>query len=113
MQNTTIEVRIEGSTGTLYAASFSRVGSNLKTSCTCPAGDKGIHCKHRLALFAGDLAQVRGDTRSDLAQQIAAMLDGTEVETALRAFATAESEARTAADILKRAKKKLDRVMHQ
>lgn len=113
MQNTTIEVRIEGSTGTPYAVSFSREGSNLKTSCTCPAGDKGIHCKHRLALFAGDLARVRGDTRSDLAQQIAAMLHGTEVETTLRALVAAESEARTAAENLKRAKKNLDRVMHQ
>ena len=109
----TVEVRIEGSSGTPYAVSFSRDGNILTTSCTCPAGDKRTHCKHRLALFAGDLTQVRGNMQADLAQQIATILAGTGVEAALQALAAADAEARAAADRLKRAKRALDRAMHQ
>ncbi len=113
MQNATLEVRIEGSTGTPYSVSFARHLNNLKTSCTCQAGVKSIHCKHRLALFAGDLTQVRGDMQPSLAQKIAVMLDGTDVETALKALLAAEVEAGRATNNLKQAKKNLDRVMHK
>jgi uncharacterized Zn finger protein len=108
-----LDVQIEGSTGTPYAVSLSREGDRLTTSCTCPAGDKGIHCKHRLALFAGDLTRVCGDTKTNLAQEIATILAGTGVEAALRALNAAEVDAKVAADRLRQAKKALDRAMHQ
>ena len=113
MKSVAIEVQIEGSTGTRYVASFIRVGDSLKTSCTCQAGERQMHCKHRLSLIDGDITKVRGNVPPDLAQQIAAMVNGTEVDAALLALASAEVEAKTASEKLRRAKKTLDRVMHQ
>lgn len=113
MKSVMIKIQIEGSTGTPYVALFTRDGDSLKTSCTCQAGERQMHCKHRLSLIEGDITQVRGDAPTDLAQQIAAMVKGTDVEVALLALAAAETEAKTATEKLKRAKKILDRVMHQ
>ena len=113
MHTNTIEVRIEGSTGTPYVATFSREGDSLRTACSCPAGEKRIHCKHRLALFSGNLSAVRGIMRSGLAEQLSAMVRGTQVEVALQELEVAEVEAKTAAERVKRAKKILDRLMHK
>ena len=112
MKSVVIQIQIEGSTGTPYVASFTRDGNSLKTSCTCQAGERQIHCKHRLSLIEGDTTQVRGNAPPNLAQQIAAMVKGTDVEEAVLALAAAGAEAKTATEKLKRAKKILDRVMH-
>jgi SWIM zinc finger len=108
-----IEVSIEGSTGAPYVATFSREGDFLQTACSCPAGEKRIHCKHRLALFAGDLSAVRGAVSPRLAEQLSAMVRGTQVEAALQELEAAEVEAKAAAERVKRAKRFLDRVMHK
>lgn len=113
MQNATLEVRIEGSTGIPYDVSFVRNLNNLKISCSCAAGKNMIHCKHRLALFAGDITQVLGEVQLDLAQKIEVILGGTDVETALKALLEAEFDAKQANKLVKLAKKNLDRVMHQ
>ena len=113
MHTDTIEVSIEGSTGAPYFASFSREGDSLKTACNCPAGEKRIHCKHRLALFAGDLSAVRGAVSPRLVEQLSAMVRGTQVEAALQELEAAEVEAKAAAERVKRAKRFLDRVMHK
>jgi uncharacterized Zn finger protein len=107
-----ITVNIEGSSGTPYIVSIIREEDSLKTSCTCPAGEMRTHCKHRIELFAGNLASVRGTTEPNLAQEISIMLKGTAVESALQAVEAAEIEAKAAKDKVKRAKRALDRVMH-
>jgi hypothetical protein len=112
MRSDSIEVQIEGSTGTLYVATFFRAGDSLATACSCPAGEKRTHCKHRLALFAGDISAVRGAVPPDLAEQLAAIVRGTQVEVALQALEAAETHAKSAAERLKQAKKFLDRAMH-
>lgn len=108
-----IEVRIEGSTGTPYVATFIREGDFLQTTCSCQAGQKKTHCKHRLALFAGDLSSVRGAFSPLLAKQLSAMVKGTPVEAALQELDAAEVEAKAAAERVKRAKKFLNRVMYK
>jgi uncharacterized Zn finger protein len=113
MYTNSIEVCIKGSTGTPYVATFTREGNSLKTTCSCPAGEKRTHCKHRLALFAGDVTAVSGDIQSGLITQLSVMVRGTEVEFALQAVAAAETEAKAAVDRVKHAKKYLDRVMHK
>ena len=63
-----LELLIESSSsGEHYAVTFTREGTNLRTSCTCPAGQKGIHCKHRLSLLAGDLSSIVGEVPADMA----------------------------------------------
>lgn len=113
MQNTQLMVQVEGSTGTLYEVVLIRHENGLSATCTCPAGEKRIHCKHRLNLFAGDVSHVRGDTLPSLTSAIASILRGTDVEDALRAMIAAEAEAKALADKLKKLKKNLDRVMYK
>jgi hypothetical protein len=108
----TVQVHIDGSTGTPYIATFTRDGDSLQTACSCPAGEKRTHCKHRLALFSGDFAAVRGTIPPGLAEQLSAMVRGTEVEKALQELEAAQAEAIAATERLKRAKKFLDRAMH-
>ena len=112
MHTDAIEVRVEGSTGTPYVATFSLEGGSLKTACSCPAGEKKMHCKHRLALLAGNLSAVLGVMPSGLAEQLSTMVRGTQLEVALQELEVAEAEAKVAAERVKRAKKVLDRVMH-
>ena len=70
-----LELLIESSSsGEHYAVTFTREGTNLRTSCTCPAGQKGIHCKHRLSLLAGDLSSIVGEVPADIGAQLAALL---------------------------------------
>lgn len=106
-----LELQIEGSTGTVYRVYFLREGSVLKTSCSCPAGERRTHCKHRLLLFAGDDSRVRGDRPSALKQIISAMLQGTDVQSALNSLTQAKVEVSAAEARLKSAKRILDRAM--
>ena len=112
MSITTVQVHVEGSTGTPYVVKFSREGDSLKTVCSCPAGEKRTHCKHRIALLSGDLTAVRGAIPLGLAEQLSALARGTEVDLALQALEAAEAEVKVATERLKRAKKFLDRAMH-
>jgi hypothetical protein len=107
-----LELQVEGSSGDHYAVTFIREGNNLHTSCTCQAGQKGIHCKHRLSLLAGDISRVVGTPPSDIGSKIAALLTGSDVAQALENLHVAEATAATAQAELKRVKKALDRVMH-
>jgi len=113
MYSDTLEVEITGSSGTPYVVILIRDGSMFKTACSCPAGEKKTHCKHRLALFSGDLTAVRGDIPPRLAERLSMMVKGTKVESALLELETAENASKSASDRLKRAKKQLDRVMHE
>lgn len=108
-----LELTVEGSSGNRYLVNFARDGHKLRTSCTCPAGEKGIHCKHRLSLLAGDTAGVIGTLPDDFSKQITVLLAGSDLEQALMKLRTAEGVIATAQAELKQAKKMLDRVMHQ
>ena len=112
MDSTLIQLKIEGSTGNSYTVSFSRDGNTVKTSCTCAAGEMKTHCKHRLAIFSGDLTMVQGVVQEDLMSRIAAMIKATELEEALNAFKEADIELSQAKKKLQLVKKKLDRIMH-
>ena len=108
-----LELLIESSrTGEHYAVTFTREGTNLRTSCTCPAGQKGIHCKHRLSLLAGDLSSIVGEVPADIGAQLAALLPGSDVERVLEQLRVAEAGVTAAQAEVKRVKKALDRVMH-
>ena len=106
------EVRILGSTGTTYIATFTRTDDALHTTCTCQAGMKRTHCKHRLQLLSGDLSSVV-DATDGLTEKLSELLQGTQVQFAIEALQAAELEAQAAESRVKQAKKLLDRVMHR
>ena len=113
MHSDKLEVQITGSSGNPYVVTFIRDEDGFITACTCPAGEKRTHCKHRLSLFSGDLTAVRGDIPPHLSERLSIMVKGTKVESALLELGTAEAESTAATDRVKRAKKQLDRVMHE
>lgn len=98
------------STGEIYTITVERRGNNLTCACTCPAGSKGTHCKHRIGVLAGDRAAVSGGDVDRLGE-VAAMLAGTDVERALEALIAAEARKSDADRELKAAKKALARTM--
>jgi uncharacterized Zn finger protein len=108
-----LEVQVEGSTGNHYVTTFIRTGNSLRALCTCAAGEMSSHCKHRVALLSGDLSKARGELPLDLAEQLTALLQGTEVERILKVLAEAQAAVVAAQNEVKRHRKALDRVMHQ
>jgi hypothetical protein len=108
-----LNIEVEGSAGDRYQIELHRKGDELKTSCSCQAGRKNVHCKHRLALLAGDFSRVRDAPPVNLDQAVTAMLQGTPLQATLKALASAEQEASRAKNELNRVKKSLDRVMHE
>jgi uncharacterized Zn finger protein len=112
MSNDAFEVQVAGSSGTPYAVSFVKDGDSFNAFCSCPAGEKKIHCKHRLSLLSGDLTAVIGGVPSDLVERLTDLVKGTKLESALLELESAEADFRSSSDRVKRAKKYLDRVMH-
>jgi len=74
-----------------YVVTFVRVGDDLKTTCTCPAGEKGTYCKHRLALLRGDYSAVVSKNFDELTC-IPQILANTDVAAALESLSQAEEE---------------------
>lgn len=107
-----LEFLVEGSTGDHYTVTFNRDGTNLHTSCSCQAGQKSVHCKHRLSLLAGDISNVVSPVPEDIKAQLATILSGSDVAQALENLHIAEAAVTAAQAEVKRVKKALDRVMH-
>ena len=44
---------VQGSSAEPYEVTFVQAGKELSASCTCQAGQNGLHCKHRLNILEG------------------------------------------------------------
>jgi hypothetical protein len=77
-----LEFQVQGSAPLPYTVSFERVGDDLKTTCTCPAGQKGMYCKHRLSIIRGEFGTVVSANKDDLTL-IPQLLKGSDVAAAL------------------------------
>lgn len=101
---------ISSSTGEVYFIELSRDGDNLTCTCSCPAGQNGTHCKHRLGVLRGDASTVSaGDT--DKMHLISDMLAGTDVAVALDRMHGLEAQKVEIDRQLKAAKKALARTL--
>lgn len=99
---------VSSSTGEVYDIAVSRDGDDLRCTCTCAAGQNGMHCKHRLAILSGDGSVLRAGDRGRL-DVIPAMLAGTDVEAALVRLGELERQKDEIDRQLKAAKKALAR----
>jgi len=70
---------VRGSTGNIYEITARRGPERLRVSCTCQAGQNRIWCKHRAALFDGDVSNLLSDNISDV-KKLAEWANGVEVE---------------------------------
>lgn len=102
--------RVQGSASDPYEVTFDKSDNTLTARCTCPAGEVGQYCKHRLRILRGDSTGIVSPNQKDVGV-VKSWLSGTELESALNEFDSAEKEQEKAKKRLDLAKKKLARVM--
>jgi uncharacterized Zn finger protein len=103
--------RVKGSTPEGYEVTFIKDGDSLTALCTCPAGQYGNFCKHRIAILDGKTSSISSGN-ADQAPTIIKWLAGTDVEVALAALREAEKDTECTKDDLAALKKKLARAMN-
>jgi hypothetical protein len=106
----TINFSVQGSAETPYEVSFIFDESKLNAFCTCPAGNGGMVCKHRLSILAGMKAGIVS-TNIDQISNVVTWLRGSEIEKAMAALAAAEANFDDAKKQVSSAKKKLSASM--
>lgn len=107
MQELTFQVR--GSSARPYEVVIIKDGDSLTALCSCPAGQHGNFCKHRIGILDGETSAIVSDNADSVATAVA-WLAGTDVEAALTEVREAEKQADKAA--LATAKRKLARAMN-
>lgn len=105
-----VKFLVQGSEIEPYQVSFVKSGNNLSAYCTCPAGEHGIYCKHRIRILTGGTEGIVSSNLDDV-KIIQSWLPGTDVEESLNSVADAEAKFDEAKKNLSNAKKKLARVM--
>ena len=101
---------VRGSSGQ-YEVTFTKEGDQVMTSCTCQAGEHGLHCKHRIAIIMGDSSNILSENESQV-ETIKEMIKGTILEKALVQFEQARKACDLAQTQLSKAKKALAKAMN-
>jgi uncharacterized Zn finger protein len=99
-----------GSTGNEYEVSFSVLDSNAAATCSCDAGIRQQHCKHRIAIMRGDFS---GVIQGDDMKKLITMLKGTDLQKAFEAYLSAELSYEGAKKIFTSAKTELRRAFYK
>lgn len=102
----TISFDVQGSAQAPYTVTFQKTGNDITALCSCPAGDNGQACKHRLGILSGSTEGIVSGNEA-LASSVAGWLPGSNLEQALEAVAQAERAAEKAKKELSQAKKAL------
>jgi uncharacterized Zn finger protein len=106
-----LTIQVKGSSADPYELTFIKDGASLTALCTCPAGNFGGSCKHRVAILDNDSdAVVEGD--EEKVAVVVEWLAGTDVEAALHEMREASAAPDATRDSLAAAKKKLARAMN-
>ena len=94
-----------------YEITFIKDGASLTALCTCPAGQFGNSCKHRVAILDGNPDSISSDN-ADQVPTVMNWLVGTDVEAALGKLREAEKNSESTKDDIATLKKKLSRAMN-
>jgi hypothetical protein len=103
-----ISFLVQGSAEEPYRVTFRKSGNNLSAYCTCPAGENGQYCKHRINILCGITNRIVSPNEAKI-QIVTSWLPGTDVEVALSAVIDAEKQYERAKLNLSAAKKRLAR----
>ncbi|SDO55022.1 hypothetical protein SAMN05216360_1275 [Methylobacterium phyllostachyos] len=109
MSNLLFSVR-SSSSDEVYTLEAYRTGKGMRFSCTCPAGQVGSSCKHRMALLVGDVSSAI-DVDEAAVADLRTMAEGSPILTAIEEIAAAEHEVERAKKALNGAKKRLGKAM--
>jgi uncharacterized Zn finger protein len=102
---------VKGSSSDAYEITFIKDGASLTALCTCPAGQFGNSCKHRITILDGNSESVSSDN-ADRVSVVTEWLVGTDVETALGELRKAEKSTDSSKKDVAALKKKLARAMN-
>ncbi len=102
---------VKGSAADPYEVTFIKDGDSLTALCTCPAGQFGNFCKHRITILDGDDKAIVSDNANRV-PTIVEWLQGTDVAAALIEFRNVEKAGGVSKSVLATAKKKLARAMN-
>ncbi len=105
-----IAFEFQGSAESPYLVTFRRHGAEVIATCTCPAGENGQHCKHRIGILAGSTDGIVSTNANDVSLLLA-WLPGTKLAAALAAVAAADEKSEMAKRFAMTEKKKLARVL--
>lgn len=103
--------QVKGSASSPYEVTFIKDGASLTALCSCPAGQYGNFCKHRIAILDGDVATIVSDN-ADNVTTVVSWLQGTDVAAALSEYRDLEEIANTPKSAIVAAKRKLARAMN-
>ncbi len=103
--------KVKGSSSDAYELTFIKDGDSLTALCTCPAGQFGGLCKHRVAIIDGKSESVSSDN-ADQVEKIVAWAVGTDVEAALAELRAGEKNKDLSKNDIKALKKNVARVMN-
>lgn len=101
---------VSASTGELYTVQFFRDGTQVTAFCTCPSGENGGVCKHRLLILEGN--DVNVEENANLVSVVASWLPSSNLSAVLDEVATAENNVKRAKKELSAVKKMLARAMN-
>jgi hypothetical protein len=99
---------VQGSSKEPYKVTFRKTANNLAAFCSCPAGENGQHCKHRMNILRGITSGIVSGNEAKV-QAVTSWLPGTDVELALSAVLDVERKYEKAKLELSSAKKRLAR----
>ena len=102
---------VKGSSKDPYEVIFIKDGDSLTAICSCPAGQHGNFCKHRIAILDGKSTAIVSDNADSVAT-VVDWLPGTDVDAALTALRAIESAKPVDKSELSAAKRKLARAMN-
>jgi hypothetical protein len=102
---------VKGSAAQPYELIFIKDGESLTAICSCPAGEHGNFCKHRLSILDGKARGIVSDNVEHVAT-VAGWLAGTDVESALQEVRELEKKPGVDKQALAAAKRRLARAMN-
>ena len=102
---------VQGSAKEPYKVTFRMRTNGMSASCTCPAGENGQLCKHRLNLLGGMVDGLIGENSQDI-ETVVSWLSETGVGFALNEVVQAEEQFEIAKRKLATAKKQLLKILH-
>lgn len=106
-----LSFQVKGSSAEPYEVTFIKDGDSLTALCSCPAGQYGNFCKHRISILDGDGRAIVSDN-ADSVPTVVDWLQGTDVAAALGEFRELEESTDKPKSALVAAKRKLARAMN-
>ncbi len=112
MDNQTKEIifLVQGSSPEPYKVRFMKSDLFFAAFCTCPAGQKGMHCKHRINILTGSIDAIVSDNTKEV-ETIKKWLTGTPIEDTIKSLIFTENEYLSAKKALTKAKKNLSKAL--